>query len=198
MGGFGGLWKGFEHILPLQREESVVRCCQQRRFLSRRGGVVRSPLFLSHQPIFILQNTSQHHITPRDLRHSNHCLEACHLSRLFSATHMTRCKPPFLDAWGDACKIKPLLTRIFEPVDPKPSPPYPHSLCPTENPSNPRCSHFHETPFFTLTPATALAALPSQSLGRLRRRFGLARTENQFFSRRTAPVCAGAGGRRKG
>ena len=180
------------------REESVVRCCQQRRFLSRRGGVVRSPLFLSQQALFIVQNTSQHHTTPQGLRHSNHCPEACYLSPLFSATHMTECKPPFLDAWGDAGKIRPLLTQIFEPVHPHPSLPYPHSPRPTENPSNPRCSHFHGTPFFTLTPATALAALPSQSLGRLRRRFGLARTENQFFSRRTAPVCAGAGGRRKG
>ena len=73
-----------------------------------------------------------------------------------------------------------MLTQMFEAVHPQPSQPYTYSLCPTVKASNPPYSLFHGTPFFTLTPATALAALPSQSLGRLRRRFGLARTENQF------------------
>ena len=77
-----------------------------------------------------------------DLRHSIHCPEACHLCLLFSATHMTHCKPPFLDAWRDACRIRALLTQIFEAVDPQSSPPPPHSLRPTVKPSNPQIPSF--------------------------------------------------------
>ena len=77
-----------------------------------------------------------------DLRHSIHCPEACHLCLLFSATHMTHCKPPFLDAWRDACRIRALLTQRFEAVDPQSSPPHPHSLRPTVKPSNPQIPSF--------------------------------------------------------
>ena len=64
-----------------------------------------------------------------------------------------------------------------------PNPPHPLlGLFLPQNLSSLSCSHFHGTPFFSLTPATALAALPPRVWVGSALKFGLARSENQFFA----------------
>ena len=118
--------------------ERRVRC-QQRRFLSHRGGVVTPSTVTAGS----LPSAKSSLATPPDVGYFTFCPpEACYMCLLFSAFHMTHCKPPFLDAWRDAWRTRPLLTQIFEAVDPQSSPPHPYSLRPTVKPSNTQIPSF--------------------------------------------------------